>query len=367
MTDDFSAEQALESDLTRAEDHVREIFGEENVSEVIETPGPVPGRRTSWTAQDLLATDFPEPRFAVPELISEGLSFMAGAPKIGKSWLMLNVGLGVAAGGRVLGTLPVDRGEVLYLALEDPPRRLQGRLRLLLANEAAPEGLHFETEWPRLSEGGAEQISDWLAEHPAARLVVVDVFSRMRPRLASDRADRFMADYSAGEAIKAIADAHGVAVVALHHTRKAAAEDFVDLISGTHGLAASADTIMVTKRGRGQADATLQITGRDVEEQELGLNFDPLLGTWTLLGDAAEYSILDAVRAHGSLTPKEAADVTGVSHDLARQTMRRMAQDGQLIGKHGRYTLPLPVTPVTPSLSDADGDTVTRVTPTEGT
>jgi AAA domain len=332
------------------------------------------GRRTSWTARDLLATEFPEPRYAVPDLIPEGLSFLAGAPKLGKSWLMLSVALGVANGGRVLGKLPVDRGEALYLAMEDTPRRLKGRMQLVLEGQEAPEGLHFETEWPRLAEGGAEQIGEWLTAHPDTRLVVIDVFSRLRARLDSERSDRFMTDYIAGESIKAIADGNRVAVVALHHTRKAAAEDFVDTISGTHGLAASADTIMVAKRGRGQADATLYVTGRDVEEQELALKFDPLIGSWTLLGEAAEYAIgetrkliLDAIRDHGPLTPKQAADVTGVSHDLARQTMRRMAQDGQLVGKDGRYALCTPVTAVTPSLEEGtEGDAVTRVTGPEG-
>jgi AAA domain len=321
------------------------------------------GRRTTWTARELLATEFPEPRYAVPALIPEGLSFLAGAPKLGKSWLMLNVGLGVASGGRVLGQLQVDQGEVLYLALEDPPRRLKGRLGLLLGSQDAPEGLHFETEWPRLSEGGAEQIGVWLSNHPDTRLVVIDVFSRIRPRLLDDRADRFMTDYSAGELLKSIADANRVAMTALHHTRKAAAEDFVDMISGTHGLAASADTIMVAKRGRGQADATLQVTGRDVEEQDLALQFDSTLGTWSLLGDAREWAvhesrrkILKAVKdATKALGPKEIAEESGVDYDVVKHLVRRMEADDQLSGDgKGAY---LPFTPFTRSLDEViDGE-----------
>jgi hypothetical protein len=328
------------------------------VGEVSDNGGPV--RRTRWTGRDLLATDFPEPRFAVPALVPEGLTFFAGAPKLGKSWLALGLGIAVASGGRALGTLEVDRGEVLYLALEDSPRRLKDRLAILLRGEECPEGLWFETEWPRLGAGGAEQLSSWITEHPQARLVVVDVFTRMRTAEVK-RSDLYKVDYDAASELQAVAIGNGVAVVCLYHTRKAEAQDFVETVQGTFGLAAGADTILVARRGRGEADATLLATGRDISEQELALRFSPEARTWSLLGDAAEYNlgetrreIVEAVRTHGTLTPKQAAEVAEVGYDLARQTMRRMAADGQLVGKAGRYTLPPqgPVTAVTVSLEE---------------
>jgi hypothetical protein len=63
--------------------------------------------RTSYSAVELLATTFPEPRWAVPGILAEGLTFLAGAPKLGKSWLALNVSLAIASGGRALGQIPV--------------------------------------------------------------------------------------------------------------------------------------------------------------------------------------------------------------------------------------------------------------------
>ena len=109
-------------------------------------------RRTSWTASDLLGAELPEPRVAVDGLLPEGLTFMAGAPKLGKAWLCLGLAIAVASGGRALGNIHVERGDVLYLALEDNARRLQDRLRLLLNGEAPPEGLHLELEWPRVRQ-----------------------------------------------------------------------------------------------------------------------------------------------------------------------------------------------------------------------
>jgi RecA-family ATPase len=102
-------------------------------------PATVPlAQRTSWTAAELLAADIPQPKWAIEGLLPEGLAFFAGAPKLGKSWFALGLGIAVASGGYALGKIPVDEGEILYLALEDNPRRLQSRLRVLLGDDEAP-------------------------------------------------------------------------------------------------------------------------------------------------------------------------------------------------------------------------------------
>lgn len=177
-------------------------------------------RRTSWTAVDLMTADFAEPRFAVDNLIPEGLAFMCGAPKLGKSWMALGLSIAVAAGGKALGTIPVDGGEVLYLALEDSSRRLQSRLRVLLEGEHAPDGLQIETAWPRMDEGGADALDEWLDNHMAARLILIDVWPRIRPR-AGNRSDYFTSDYDGAAQLQGLATQRGVAIVALYHTRKA--------------------------------------------------------------------------------------------------------------------------------------------------
>jgi len=198
----------------------------------------------------------------------------------------------------------------------------------------------------------------------------VDVFTRIRaPELK--RADLYRADYEAATEMQAIAIRCGVAIVLIYHTRKTEDPDFVAMMSGTFGLAAGADTILVARRSRGEADATLFATGRDIHEQELALRFSPHAGTWAILGDAAVYNLgetrrelLEAVTAHGTLSPKTASEVTNVSHDLARQTLRRMAQDGQLKADRGRYSLGDAVTAVTLSPDNlSQSDTVTAVTP----
>jgi len=321
----------------------------------------VPVRRTSWTAAELLKVVLPEPRCAVDGLLPEGLGFFAGSPKLGKSWLALGLGIAIAAGGHALGKIPVEPGEVLYLALEDNARRLQSRLRMLLGEEPPPDGLYLETEWPRLDEGGLDKLIEWLEQHPATRLVVIDVWTRVRP-YSRDSANRYQADYEAAALLQAIAVRFGVAILALYHTRKAESSDFVETVQGTFGTAGAADTILVVKRNRGEADATLYATGRDITEQELALRFSPDAGCWELLGDAMEYAlgetrklIFEAVREHGTLTPKQASDLLDLEHGLAKLTMWRMSKAGQLTATSGVYSLPQP--PVTAVTADTAGYT----------
>lgn len=304
--------------------------------------------QTSYSAVELMAAEFPEPRFAVPGIIAEGLNLLVGAPKLGKSWLTLNAALAVASGGRAFGQVPVEPGEVLYLALEDGPRRLKRRLEMILRDEPPPDGLQFETRWPPFDTGGLDDLRAWLTMHPQCRCVVVDVIARLRSPLR-DKVDRYMADYMMAEQMKTVADEHAVAIVGVHHTRKASSDDFIETVSGTNGLAGAADTVVVLKRSRGQADAALHITGRDVEERELALSFSAEVGTWSLLGDAREWAmsetrrlILECLRDSGPLSPKQVAEETDLEYENTKKSMRRMLADDQLTTDgSGKYAVPL--------------------------
>lgn len=198
----------------------------------------VPERpRTTWNAAELMAVSFPEPTWAVPGIIAEGVTLLAGPPKVGKSWLSLGLGLSIAAGLPALGTIDIEPGPVLYLALEDTPRRLRSRMGTVLAGRPAPTGLTLETYCPPLPTGGDAYIAGWLDENPGARLVVIDVFTKVRGNAPAGTNSAYEADYAAVTRIKRVADTYAVPVVLVHHVRKAAAEDFLATVSGTNGLA----------------------------------------------------------------------------------------------------------------------------------
>jgi RecA-family ATPase len=313
------------------------------------SPGIAPVTISSWTVTELLAETFPEPRWAIPGLLPEGLTLLAGAPKVGKSWLALDLHLAVSSGGKALGAIDVEAGPSLYLALEDNPRRLQSRVRKCLAGAEPPKGLVLAIDCPPFPEG-LRQIEKWLKREREPRLITIDVLERVRgPVLPGQSA--YSADYAAMRSAKQLADAYGVALVLIHHLRKVTSADFLSEISGTLGMPGAADTIIALKRSRGEADGLLQITGRDVEENEFALRFDAQLGAWQLLGLAADLDITDTrrailayVRDHPGDKPAAVALGTGLGRDLVKQTVTRMTRDGQLdTDGQGRYFPPVPI------------------------
>ncbi|HVF03118.1 MAG TPA: AAA family ATPase [Rubrobacteraceae bacterium] len=301
----------------------------------------------AFTAEELMAKVFPEPKWIVPGVLPEGATILAGSPKTGKSWMALGIGVAVASGGTALGGKPVEPGSVLYLALEDNPRRLQGRLSKVLAGEKPPHGLVLTDRWPRLGEGGLEAMEAWLISHPDARLVIVDTLEKIRSK-GSGR-NVYREDYEAVAPLLSLAAQYNVAVLVVHHLRKGSADDPLDEVSGSHGLTGGVDGVLVLKRERGRADAFLFVTGRDIEqERELALSWDPATASWKIAGDAEEYrgskeraKIVECVRsAQGPMGPKEASDALGKDYNATKQLMWKMSNDGDLrsVGS-GKYVV----------------------------
>jgi hypothetical protein len=331
------------------------VKGPEVVKRVKEWLGGGPGQRTpaaqrpdrpgytsTLTARELVELKIPEPKWAVPGLLSEGLNLFAVKPKVGKSWLALAASLVIATGGKVLGR-DVHQGDVLYIGLEDNVRRMQKRVGKLLAGKTAPDRLHVRLAWPRQDEGGLEALGDWLDAHPEARLVVIDTWKKFRQAKVRGR-DGYDEDYEAAAQVQELALEYGVAILVLHHRRKMEEGDYVDSVSGTTGLTGAADTILVLKRDRGKCDAVLFATGRDIEEEvELGLGWDKGTATWSVLGNAEEcrrsperQAVLDLLAQEARpLGPKEAATLLGKSRVAVRKLIRDMHQDGELV-KYGR-------------------------------
>jgi hypothetical protein len=304
--------------------------------------------RKILTADELMRMDFPEPRWAVNGIIPEGLGVLAGKPKIGKSWLFLGLGIAIPSGGRAFGTIEVEQGEVLYLALEDSNRRLQSRIKKLLRGEPAPSGLHLVNEWARLDNGGLEHIEGWLDEHPDARMVAIDTWKRIKPPKKGNE-NVYDADYQALIPLHRLASDRGIAILLAHHQRKADAADWVDTLTGSTGIGAAADTVAAIFRDRARADAVLRITGRDLDEQELALHFDNETGDWLILGDAEEYrlsteraEIIEVLRlGEGPQTPTEVGVVIDRNYNAVKKLMWQMSRDGQIQSAGGgRYWLP---------------------------
>jgi phage/plasmid primase-like uncharacterized protein len=294
-------------------------------------------------AMDLMKTEIPPVKWAVEGFIPAGCSILSGAPKTGKSILALDLALAVSLGGMAFGKIEVERGDVLYLALEDTWIRLQERIRDFgVSDDADLSRLDLVIDIPRQNDGGLLYVDMWLKEHPNARFVIIDTLQKFRkPHHGND--DRYGADYDAIGDIKKVMDAHGVSNLTLHHTKKAKDEnDWLNEISGTQGLAGAADTLLFLQRGRCQGAGIIRRTGRDVEEAEFAMTLDGM--SWRLEGDAAEFEakewerrIIAHMKEAGSQTPKEVAESLGIKSATARKQMVRLKSKGLLTSYLGKY------------------------------
>ena len=294
-------------------------------------------------ARDLQTRVFPPIAWVLPGLIPDGLTMLAGKPKIGKSWLALDIAVAVARGGFVLDQKCI-LGGVLMAALEDNGRRLQARMRRVCPVGEWPGGLTFWTEMEKLEEGGLDQLKQWISAAEKPRLIIIDVFAKVR-RQRGDQQGIYDADYQAVTPLKKLADETGVAIVVVSHLRKMPADqDPFDAVSGSTGLTGAMDSILVLDRGSG--GTTLYLRGRDVAEQELAVRFDKASCRWSLLGDASEVrmsderrAVLDALRGETEpLSPRQIAELTGQPQGNIRRLIHSMAKDGEVTKlKRGKY------------------------------
>lgn len=238
-----------------------------------------------FNAADLLQEQLPPVKWVVPELLPAGLSLLVAAPKIGKSWMALDLCLAVASGGPWLGHT-TNQGAVLYLALEDSKNRLQSRIRLLLDGfTPPPEACTMRVQAPMLGAGLLEMLDGWLNEHPDAKLVCIDTFQRIRPP-AGRNENAYFADYRACGQLQAWAMQHGICLLLVHHTKKGVNPgDVFESISGSTGIMGAADTVLtITKKARFAEEATLSITGRDVNAAEYIAVLNQCTHKWELRG-----------------------------------------------------------------------------------
>ena len=224
--------------------------------------------------------------FVVDTLLSQGLHILAGSPKVGKSWLALWLAVTVAKGEAVWG-MGVKQGTTLYLRLEDSTLRIQNRLFEI--TEDAPANVHFSTNSDTLGKGLEEQLCAFLAEHPDTVLVIIDTLQMIR---GAGYDNTYANDYRDLSALKRIADAHGIAILLIHHLRKELADDVFSRISGTTAISGAVDssfTLVEEKRGSGRARLTC--VGRDIEYRELELRRGEE-NVWELVSDSREEPVL---------------------------------------------------------------------------
>lgn len=212
-------------------------------------------------------------------LLYGGAYILAGAPKSGKSFLVAQIAYHVSTGEK-LWEFEVHQGTVLYLALEDDYQRIQSRMFMMYGVEDSDK-LHFATAANKIGNGLDEQLEFFVREHPDTKLIIIDTMQKIRE--VGGEAYSYASDYEIIGRLKQFADKYGICVLTVHHTRKQPAGDSFEMISGTTGLLGCADgSLLMQKKKRTALEATIDVVGRDQQDQILYLSKDPVTQIWNL-------------------------------------------------------------------------------------
>ena len=227
-------------------------------------------------ADNLLYTSLDEAEFIIEDILPIGLHIFCGAPKVGKSWLMLDICIKVSKGEEIWN-LKTNKCDVLYLALEDTYQRLQKRLFKL--TDDIGSNFHISIESNKIANGLISQLEQTLQKYPNTKLIVIDTLQKVRKQ---NNDINYSNDYTDISLLKQFADKNKIAVILVHHLRKQDDSDVFNRISGTTGIMGSSDTTFILeKKSRDDSVATLFVTGRDVEYQTFTLRFEEC--RWNLL------------------------------------------------------------------------------------
>ena len=295
------------------------------------------------TGKELLALDVEPPKFIVSRFLPAGLHLLAGSPKIGKSWLALWLCHQVSRGAPVWEFDTLQCG-ALYLSLEDTVDRLHFRLARIA--EEGTEQSYFATRAETLSGDLIAQLEAFMQAHPDTGLIVIDTFQRIRDT-ANDK-NAYASDYEEVNRIKVVADKYNIALLLVHHLRKMPDSDPFNMVSGSTGIIGAVDSLYVLEKdSRTDNKAKLHVTGRDIEDMQLFLEFDREASTWRFIsflretsqGDEKLFAALQALGTFTGTATELVAALQGVdsSLDLKPNGLARTLKEQALTleKKHG--------------------------------
>ena len=294
---------------------------------------------------ELYDSVYPSKPPLIDGLLYPGTYLFAGAPKVGKSFLIAQIAYHTSM-GVPLWEYSVRKGTVLYLALEDDYRRLQERLYRMFGTDGA-DSLFFSVSAGNLGNGLDEQLQEFMKQHTDTKLIIIDTLQKVR-EVGGDNYS-YANDYEIITRLKQFADSYGICLLLVHHTRKQGSDDKFDMISGTTGLLGAADgAFLLQKEKRIGNAATLEVSGRDQQEQKLFLLRNPETLLWDfqkaetelwreppepLLDEIAERVMKDVSFWEGSAT--ELVELLNVDIQANIITKRLNILAGRLYDEHG--------------------------------
>lgn len=291
------------------------------------------------SCEEIMTTVYKPIEFVIDGLLAQGLYILAGAPKVGKSWLALDMCLSIAKGESVLGQKTLQ-GTALYLCLEDSYVRIQNRLYEI--TDVPTENLYFSVMSESIGNGLEEQIESFKIEHCGLKIVFIDTLQMVR----SDTDSSYGSDYKELSVLKALADKLEIAIIVVHHTRKCKDSDPFNMISGSTGVDGS---LVLIESKRGSRNAKIFCVARDIENTEINLHFDSDLKKWIVTDELSTSKTKDNIflaalyvylKRHISFTGTASELVSELKEVTQEQfypnrVTRDLVQNGYTLGKYG--------------------------------
>jgi hypothetical protein len=301
-------------------------------------------KKTSITDAELLQKKITPLEFIVPDLLpATGLAVLGGAPKMGKSLLMTDLGLAIASGGRFLNALDVRAGNVLYLALEDTERTMQAKIIKMQPDCPGSGGIHFKFDWDDKKQGSLAYLGKWLDSHKDIDIVIIDTIGRFAPSYTEGR---YAEQYEKFAALKKFADSRKILLLIVHHLRKTKSADPFEMLYGTNAMAGAADTIWLLQRERGYDYANLLVSGREISDQTLFLKLNKSLLSWFIADPRMEdllgvelKKVLDILLATGvAMSLHEISIASGFKKPVLSKYLKILIEHGYVehVG-YGKY------------------------------
>lgn len=300
------------------------------------------GTLAMQTFEELINAEIQPVDWIVNGLLPQGLTILAGAPKVGKSWMSLEWALRIAAGEPVLGFFEVTKKRnVLYFALEDSESRLQERIKLIAGGGDIPSNAKIVYQW-RTDKKGLDALRRAISQD-RINFVIIDTFAAAN----AETRDGYKADYRSVRPIQEIAVETGASIVLVHHTRKTDRKqnsgnmDQIEEVSGTFGLCGPADSIITLSKSQKTNVFSFYIRGRDVEESTIPITFEDC--RWTVSGDMSdllsnenEIKIYKAINTQ-PLGPNKLSDLTQVNPNTTKSICKRLERKGLINNFDGKY------------------------------
>lgn len=281
----------------------------------------------------------------------EGVTMLTSPPKSGKSILALNIIIENAVKPKILNYFkPVSAFDTLYIDLEGNRRRTKTHVMNLLGNMPFPPSVSVVYKWPRIADGGLSKLYDYAEYHSDTKLFVIDTYGKIQIGSKNQAASgySYKKDVEEIDTFSKFCEKMRVSVMLIHHTKKTESDDWVSMVSGTYGISGSVDTLLLLKRKKGEFQATLCVTGRDVEEKQYKLNTNMSKQRMSVIGEETDEGveltdtqrdIVICLQAFGEpKSPQEIANVVGKTVGSVKRLLANMVEDGKVIRVgYGKY------------------------------